>query len=209
MAWTTPRTWVSGELVTASIVNTHIRDNIALLKTNMDSEGGLKTGLYTFGYSAGQANTTTGAWEKMTSYTVGIPANYLNVPGDALLLEGTFIVASNTNAKNFGFQIGTSTIITAWTGAENLANHLVFFRLVLRRRTSTAGAFFGVAWQGSGPFPATLSFWKLCSVAISGGDMDFTALKNLFIIVFAAGAGDLRLTDYSVCGWRSKSGATV
>lgn len=27
MAWTTPRTWVTGELVTASIMNTHIRDN--------------------------------------------------------------------------------------------------------------------------------------------------------------------------------------
>jgi len=27
MAWTTPRTWVDGELVTAAIVNPHIRDN--------------------------------------------------------------------------------------------------------------------------------------------------------------------------------------
>ena len=27
MAWTTPRTWVSTEVVTASIMNTHVRDN--------------------------------------------------------------------------------------------------------------------------------------------------------------------------------------
>ena len=27
MAWTTPRTWVSGESVTASMLNTHVRDN--------------------------------------------------------------------------------------------------------------------------------------------------------------------------------------
>lgn len=27
MAWTAPRTWVSGEVVTAAIMNTHIRDN--------------------------------------------------------------------------------------------------------------------------------------------------------------------------------------
>lgn len=27
MAWTAPRTWTDGELVTASIMNTHIRDN--------------------------------------------------------------------------------------------------------------------------------------------------------------------------------------
>lgn len=27
MAWTAPRTWVTGEVVTASIMNTHVRDN--------------------------------------------------------------------------------------------------------------------------------------------------------------------------------------
>lgn len=32
MAWTTPRTWVTGELVTATIMNTHIRDNLNALK---------------------------------------------------------------------------------------------------------------------------------------------------------------------------------
>ncbi|CAB4190633.1 hypothetical protein UFOVP1196_80 [uncultured Caudovirales phage] len=31
MAWTTPRTWVSGELVTASMMNTHVRDNLNAL----------------------------------------------------------------------------------------------------------------------------------------------------------------------------------
>jgi hypothetical protein len=32
-AWTTPRTWVTDELVTASMLNTHIRDNLNALKT--------------------------------------------------------------------------------------------------------------------------------------------------------------------------------
>ncbi len=27
MAWTAPRTWTTGELVTAAIMNAHIRDN--------------------------------------------------------------------------------------------------------------------------------------------------------------------------------------
>lgn len=31
MAWTTPRTWTTGELVTASIMNTHVRDDLAYL----------------------------------------------------------------------------------------------------------------------------------------------------------------------------------
>lgn len=28
MAWTTPRTWVAGETVTAALMNTHVRDNL-------------------------------------------------------------------------------------------------------------------------------------------------------------------------------------
>lgn len=28
MAWSTPRTWVAGEVVTASLLNTHVRDNL-------------------------------------------------------------------------------------------------------------------------------------------------------------------------------------
>lgn len=27
MAWTSPRTWVSGEVITAALLNTHVRDN--------------------------------------------------------------------------------------------------------------------------------------------------------------------------------------
>ena len=39
MAWTTPRTWVSGELVTAALFNTHIRDNLNILKTPINNSG--------------------------------------------------------------------------------------------------------------------------------------------------------------------------
>lgn len=35
--WTAPRTWTSGELVTASIMNTHVRDNLDWLKTPLES----------------------------------------------------------------------------------------------------------------------------------------------------------------------------
>jgi hypothetical protein len=39
MAWSSPRTWVSGELVTASIMNVYIRDNQNLLKTAITDSG--------------------------------------------------------------------------------------------------------------------------------------------------------------------------
>lgn len=31
MAWTNPRTWVSGEVLTAALLNTHLRDNLLAL----------------------------------------------------------------------------------------------------------------------------------------------------------------------------------
>jgi hypothetical protein len=30
VAWTTPRTWVAGETVTAALMNTHVRDNLKM-----------------------------------------------------------------------------------------------------------------------------------------------------------------------------------
>jgi hypothetical protein len=36
MAWTAPRTYVPGELVTAAMLNTHVRDNLLYLKTATD-----------------------------------------------------------------------------------------------------------------------------------------------------------------------------
>lgn len=39
MAWTSPRTWVAGELVTEAHLNAQIRDNQLILKTPLDSNG--------------------------------------------------------------------------------------------------------------------------------------------------------------------------
>jgi hypothetical protein len=44
MAWTAPRTWVDGEIVTAAMMNAHVRDNMTVLKTPISNLGRL-TGL--------------------------------------------------------------------------------------------------------------------------------------------------------------------
>ena len=40
-AWSTPRTWVPGELVTAGIMNSHVRDQFTILKTILNDSGHL------------------------------------------------------------------------------------------------------------------------------------------------------------------------
>lgn len=39
MSWTTARTWVAGEVVTAAIMNTHVRDNLKALAPPYATEG--------------------------------------------------------------------------------------------------------------------------------------------------------------------------
>lgn len=44
--WTTPRTWVFRELVTESMLNQHVRDNLLHLKENQNALGGLFSGIH-------------------------------------------------------------------------------------------------------------------------------------------------------------------
>ena len=44
MAWTTPRTWVVGEVPTAAIMNTHVRDNLTHLGSTHAHNGAAGAG---------------------------------------------------------------------------------------------------------------------------------------------------------------------
>lgn len=39
MAWNNPRTWIAGEFVTALLMNEQLRDNLNILKTNINNTG--------------------------------------------------------------------------------------------------------------------------------------------------------------------------
>lgn len=39
MTWTTPRTWLAGELVKEGDLNAQVRDNLNVLKTSIDNNG--------------------------------------------------------------------------------------------------------------------------------------------------------------------------
>ena len=45
MAWSTPRTWISGELVKADDLNAQVRDNQTILKVPIDTATGKITAL--------------------------------------------------------------------------------------------------------------------------------------------------------------------
>lgn len=73
MAWTTPRTWVSTEVVTASIMNTHVRDNFdetAPAKATAAGRLIVSSGSNTVAERAfNEANTAASETTSSTSYT--------------------------------------------------------------------------------------------------------------------------------------------
>ena len=52
MAWTTPRTWTAGEVVSASMMNEQVRDNEIYLKEHVDAVKGIH-GLASYVYPVG------------------------------------------------------------------------------------------------------------------------------------------------------------
>jgi len=63
--WTAPRTWVTGEIVTAAQMNTHLRDNLEYLKAQDDA--GM---LYRGAGTAAQPSTTSGSFVDVDSSLV-------------------------------------------------------------------------------------------------------------------------------------------
>lgn len=85
-AWTAPRTWVVGELVTAALLNTHLRDNLDWLKTPLES------GVVTF---SGDFTTTSTTYTDLTGITTTITTK-----GGGLDLFFSCVMFSSTPAQS-------------------------------------------------------------------------------------------------------------
>lgn len=206
MAWTTPRTWSPGEKVTAAMMNQHVRDQMNVLKTQIDDDGSLRPLLKGFGFSAGNTNGAGSVDTQFTGYDVTIPANFLSQPGDALLVEGILAVANNADAaKLCKVQLASATIRTIMSTAANIAAHIVPFRLFIVRRTSTTGAMTGLSWPGAAAGGVPTNY--LINFGLSA--IDWTTSQVLKIFGNSATASTVTLTDYRVASERGLGGVLV
>lgn len=88
MAWTTPKTWATSELVTAAMLNTHVRDNLNFL---LSGRGVSLAALNTPGtYST----TSTSFVDVNASWEVSLTPESSRV----LVLAGVTIKGSSTNS---------------------------------------------------------------------------------------------------------------
>jgi hypothetical protein len=204
MVWTTPRTWIPGETVTASLLNTHVRDDFNVVKTQIDNDGSLRLGLKGFGFNAGQGNAAGSGNTQLTSFDTNVPAGYVSQPGDALCVEGDVTIANNANAKAFKIQVAGGTILTVWSGTD--ANTNLFFRLNVRRRNlSTAGVLDGLCWTyvdaGTPAFKPS-PFNTL-------GTVDWTVAQTLKFFGVGVATNDVLMVELRVYSFRSVAGVVV
>lgn len=112
MAWTTPKTWESSELVTAALMNTHLRDNLNVLAAYHAAS------IVTLDDGATPAlNATLGSVFRLAAggdRTIAVPSG--SVAGQKIVIQHYANGAARTLALNTGaggFRFGTD--ITALT----------------------------------------------------------------------------------------------
>ena len=113
MSWSVPRTWVDDEVVTESLLNTHVRDNLAWLATDKPGARVYRTGAQ----SVPDTTVTACTFDAERRDNAGIHSTATNTsrltvpPGaDGLWLAGAHLqFAANAAGKG-------------WPGAEDVAS---------------------------------------------------------------------------------------
>lgn len=150
--------------------------------------------LKSVGFSVGQGNVSTSE-TTLTSYSTTLLANLLSEAGHCLVIEGTFSLAANTNAKSANIKVGGASSVEIFTTSANLANHIVPFRALIRYRTSTTGGLISHSYIDAATAGNPTTY--MVNAAITGAD--WTANQTLAITATSGTAtDDVTLTDYNV-----------
>lgn len=107
--WTTARTWSTGELVTASIMNTHVRDNLNALKTPSGGYSLINQG----------ADYTTSSTSFADIDATNLILTFTTNGGDVMVFFVGNVTNSNAGARQY-FDIFESVANTRYGGDDGL-----------------------------------------------------------------------------------------
>lgn len=206
------KTFQPGEGMTAAIFNAQLRDNLNVVRNAEDSSGRVVLGFKMFAYGGGgavpgmNANAAGGGDTKLTGYTVSLPADLFQTWGDSLVIEGTLVLAANTNSKTAKLRVGSATAMTFLVNAQNVANHIVPFRLLLKYEASGTVALQGLAFPGA-TGGGQCSGGYIAYATASG--LAFSQANDLDVYLASSAASDIFLSDYSVWSGLSSLGSQV
>ena len=142
MAWTTPRTWVAGEDLTAALQNTHVRDNfdetapaIATVTGRLivtDGANSITERDPTSDYEGASQTTTSTTYTDLA--TVG-PAVTVTAGGSALVMWSAELENDTAGGASF---VGVA--VSGATTSAAADDHAMFYR------TTTAGYIIGMSY---------------------------------------------------------------
>lgn len=167
MAWTSPRTWVSGEILTAALLNTHLRDNLLAVDAYV---GAVET--FVGGISDDTVSSaTTKTWD-LTTELFADPGRNVNVVSwfqgyVKFAADAEFEIETEISFDGSGYTAtGTGKILR--TSANTLDDMRAV--TVLRRRQGTpTGAIQGRARMarqaGTGTITCTNGEWVALMVS--------------------------------------------
>ncbi len=184
MAWTTPTTRATGDLITAAIWNADLVDNLSYLKTEVDKYGALLV----YNTETGTGGVAT----EVTICTLAVPANTLST-NKSLLGRMSFQFDSAGAGRTFTIRIkyGATTLLTFVSPSiqTNVAPLYGFLDFVLRADGATnaqeslgqyhysvnAGVgVFGVADQGTSAIDSTSAQNLVITAQVSVNDATYT-----------------------------------
>jgi len=126
MAWTAPRTWVAGEVVTASVMNTHINDNLDAIHTTITAGGDGPGKVSSWPYCYVERSTD---WATAASWQA-VPLDAV-VDGDALLSSNLITIPSDA---------GGDYLLTWWAQASGTVTTMYVATAINGTRGYTASA---------------------------------------------------------------------
>jgi hypothetical protein len=156
MAWTVPRTWVTGELVSSSMFNTNVRDNSNFLFTNFGVWAQVP-------FNAANFTGDSGGW---TVHAGNVTANFFEVVNQTLYW--IFAVSATTLVAQATFLEIVSPVLGAYhlTGSASQAKRVSIlgdaggqYACVTGPLNSTTMGVWRVDGQFFQPNGATLSLW--------------------------------------------------
>lgn len=177
MAWTAPRTWVTAEIVTASVMNTHVRDNlletapgIATTAGRILVVGGANSVVERLADGANITTSETTTSTSFTDLTTTGPTVSSTTGTRAIVWLGCQI--SNNTAGEWG---GMSFAISGATTSSAGSNTAIMFE------SDSANQF---AHVGSSPFEVTLTSGTntfTSKYIVSGGTGTFLR-RRIFVL---------------------------
>lgn len=144
MAWTSPRTWVSGETVTASLANTHWRDNLNYLYDNR----------YGVGRRNAIINSHMDVWQRGTSFALSSSTKTYTADRWAVYRAATGCTVSRQTGPTgqaYAMRVqrdsanASTTAITAYQALESLDSYKFAGQTAYLKLTMKAGANFSAA----------------------------------------------------------------